>query len=50
MSFRGLARTEISERIHAALVYRFVKDSGIAHEALDASAILAREKVRKARK
>ncbi len=48
--FGVLARTEISERTHAALVDRFVKDSGIAHAAFDASAIPAREKARNTRK
>ncbi len=48
--FGVLARTEIPERTHAALVDRFVKDSGIAHAALDASAIPAREKARNTRK
>ncbi|MEC4683875.1 MAG: transposase [Nitrospirota bacterium] len=48
--FGALARTEIPERTHAALVDRFVKDSGIAHAALDASAIRAREKARNPRK
>ena len=37
--FGVLARTEIPERTHAALVDRFVKDSGIAHAALDASGV-----------
>ena len=44
--FGVLARTEIPERTHAALVDRFVKDPGIAHAALEASAIRAREKAR----
>ncbi len=42
--FSVLARTEIPERTHVALVDRFVKDAGIAHSALDASAIEARDK------
>ena len=49
-AFGVLARTGISERTHAALVDRFVKDSGIAHAAFDASAIPAREKARNTRK
>ncbi len=47
--FGALARTGIPERTHAALVDRFVKDSGIAHAAFDASAIRAREKARNTR-
>ena len=48
--FGVLADTEIPERTHAALVDRFVKDSGIAHAALDASAIPTRKKTRNTRK
>lgn len=48
--FAVLARTEIPERTHGALVDRFVKDSGIVHSALDASAIEAREKALNPRK
>ena len=48
--FGALARTEIPERTHAALVEPFVKDSGIAHAALDTSAICALEKACKTRK
>lgn len=47
--FGALARTGIPERTHTALVDRFVKDSGIAHAAFDASAIRAREKARNTR-
>jgi len=45
-----LAKTEIPERTHAALVDRFVKDRGLATTALDASAIKAREKAVNTRK
>ena len=48
--FGTLARTEIPERTHAVLIDRFVKDSGIAHAALDASAIQAREKAHNTRR